>query len=339
MPTEAAPHADVLLRGDELVRSGRVREAIAELAAANREQRDPILEQRLVEVRHHGFDAIASDPVAAPERVTARSARGDLPEHRVEDLDVATLRDGLSQHGCLRLSGLIDRDEAARLAAGIDASLDGFDRFESDDPADPGWHTPFRPKPGAYRVGGRRTWVRSSGAVWTADAPRMLFELTELLDRTGLAALVTDYFGERPALSANKCTLRRVPLTAMAGWHQDGAFLGEEVRSLNLWLALTDCGVDSPGLDLVPRRIDRVVETGTEGAIFDWSVAPDIVEREAAKAPVIRPTFRAGDALLFDHLLLHSTAVTDAMTRERYAMETWLFAPSAYPEGQIPLVL
>jgi hypothetical protein len=26
------------------------------------------------------------------------------------------------------------------------------------------------------------------------------------------------------------------------------------------------------------------------------------------------------------------------MTRERYAMETWLFAPSSYPDGQIPLV-
>ena len=61
--------------------------------------------------------------------------------------------------------------------------------------------------------------------------------------------------------------------------------------------------------------------------------------REAADAPVVRPEFRAGDALLFDHLFLHSTAVTDAMVRERYAMETWFFAPSAYPEGQIPLVL
>ena len=168
----------------------------------------------------------------------------------------------------------------------------------------------------------------------------MLFELTELLERTGIRDLVARYFGERPALSANKCTLRRVPLSSMAGWHQDGSFLGQEVRSLNLWLALTDgSGVDAPGMDIVPRRIDRIVETGTEGAIFDWSVSPDVVEQEAVNAPVVRPTFDAGDALLFDHLLLHSTAVTDEMTRERHAMETWMFAPSAYPEGQIPLVL
>jgi hypothetical protein len=316
-----------------------VHEAVAGLTAANRRHRDPVLEARLVALRHEGFDAIARDVADPPARVVASDTNPRLAERSPEELDLSVLRADLAAQGCVLIRGLIDESEAERLASGIDAALDGFDRYGSDDPAEPGWHTPFQPRPGAYRVGGRRTWVRSSGAVWTADSPRMLFELTELIDRTGIGALVTEYLGERPALSANKCTLRRVPLTAMAGWHQDGAFLGEQVRSLNLWLGLTPCGVDSPGLDLVPRRIDRVVETGTDGAIFDWSVAPDVVAREAADAPVVRPEFRAGDALLFDHLFLHSTAVTDAMVRERYAMETWFFAPSAYPEGQIPLVL
>lgn len=330
--------AEALRRADALVDEGRIRDAVAELTAANRRHRDPALEQRLVEVRHRGFASLATAP-GVHDPVRAAAVAPALADVAPDDLDLATLRAGLAGNGCVVIRGLIDPAEASRLAQGIDAALDGFDRFDGDDPADAGWHTPFRPEPGAYRVGGRRTWVRSSGAVWTADAPRMLFELTELIERTGIGALVTEYFGERPALSANKCTLRRVPLTAMAGWHQDGAFLGESVRSLNLWLALSDCGVDSPGLDLVPRRIDRVVETGTDGAIFDWSVAPDVVAREAEAAPVVRPTFRAGDALLFDHLFLHSTAVSDAMSRERYAMETWFFAPSAYPEGQIPLVL
>lgn len=166
----------------------------------------------------------------------------------------------------------------------------------------------------------------------------MLFELTELIDDTGIGDLVTEYLGERPVLSANKCTLRRVPLTAQAGWHQDGAFLGESARSLNLWLALDHCGTDAPGLDLVPRRFDRVVPAGTDGAIFDWSVAPDVVTREAGDVGIVRPEFAPGDALLFDHFLLHSTAVEPTMTNERHAMETWFFGPSSYPDGQIPLV-
>jgi ectoine hydroxylase-related dioxygenase (phytanoyl-CoA dioxygenase family) len=167
----------------------------------------------------------------------------------------------------------------------------------------------------------------------------MLFELCELLEETKMVELITSHLGERPALSANKCTLRRVPVDTNTNWHQDGAFLGAEVRTLNVWLALSDCNGDAPGLEIVPRRLDTVLPSGTEGAMFDWSVSPEIVDEVSRSAPVVTPAFRAGDALLFDHLLLHRTAVEPGMTRERYAMEIWNFAPSDYPEGQIPVVL
>ena len=45
-----------------------------------------------------------------------------------------------------------------------------------------------------------------------------------------------------------------------------------------------------------------------------------------------------GDALLFDELFLHRTATDETMTRDRYAIETWFFAPSVYPGDQIPFV-
>ncbi len=118
---------------------------------------------------------------------------------------------------------------------------------------------PFDADARTYRVGGRRAWVRASGALWTADSPRMLFELLDVVDATGIGALVEGYFGERPALSANKCTLRRVPADASTNWHQDGAFLGRDVTTLNLWLALSPCGADAPGLDIVPRRFDDIL--------------------------------------------------------------------------------
>ena len=152
--------------------------------------------------------------------------------------------------------------------------------------------------------------------------------------------MLTEYLGERPVLSVNKSVLRRVsPLTAGADWHQDGAFMGKDIRSLNVWLTLTPCGREAPGMDIVPRRLDDIVETGTEGANFDWSVAPAAVDGVAGEAGVTRPLFEAGDALLFDHLFLHRTASDPAMTRDRYAIETWFFAPSAYPSEHVPLVL
>lgn len=332
---------DVTGAADALVAEGRPREAIAVLVAANRARRSPAIEARLVDLRHAAFDAVPRLPAGSlPSPVAAEPTDAPLPELSPEQLDLASLRSGLARHGCVLVRGLLDRDRALGLAAGIDAALDGFDAdgASADGGAGDGWYRQFVPRPGAYRVGGRRQWVRASGAVWTADSPRMLQELVELIDDTGIGDLVTAYLGERPALSANKCTLRRVPLTARAGWHQDGAFLGQDVRTLNLWLALGPCGVDAPGLDLVPRRLETVVPTGTEGALFDWSVSPDEVARAAGEVGVLRPVFEPGDALLFDHLLLHSTAVTEAMTLERHAMETWFFSPSAYPEGQIPLV-
>ena len=72
--------------------------------------------------------------------------------------------------------------------------------------------------------------------------------------------------------------------------------------------------------------------------MFDWAVGQGVVDQVSVETPVSRPVFEPGDVLLFDDLFLHRTAVDATMTRERYAIETWFFAPSAYPDGQIPLV-
>jgi hypothetical protein len=333
--------ADPLAAVAALEADGRFLEAIRMLTESNRAAPDPRFEERLVVLRNQAFDALERVvPEDLPAPVTASGVRRPLPELARGDLDLQRLRTAFAENGCALVRGLIPRARAVELAGGIDRVLSAFDAHaagtanESMSP----WYVPFDPPTGRYRVGGRRNWVRASGAVWTVESPRMLFELCEVLDETGIGDLVTQYLGERPALSANKCTLRRVPVDTNTNWHQDGAFLGADVRSVNLWLALSDCGDDSPGLEIVPRRLDTVLPTGTDGAMFDWSVSPNLVDEVARNAPVIAPHFRAGDALLFDHLLLHRTAVGPRMTRERYAMENWLFAPSSYPDGQIPLV-
>jgi hypothetical protein len=42
---------------------------------------------------------------------------------------------------------------------------------------------------------------------------------------------------------------------------------------------------------------------------------------------------------MFDELMLHATASGAELTRERYALESWFFAPSTFPGGYVPLVL
>jgi hypothetical protein len=318
-----------------------VHDALRILTEANRVEHDDELEVLLVRFRHEGF-AVFDHPSTAFEPVRAEGASpGPLGEISPDELTVDTLRSGFAKHGCVLVRGLLPGGHVDRLAGGIDNALAAFDdglagaRAADTVP----WYSQFIPQAGDYKVGGRRNWVRKSGAMWTADSPRMLYELLEVVDTLGIGRLVSDYLGERPALSANKCTLRRTPVGGTNGdWHQDGAFLGPEVRSVNMWLSLAHCGRDAPGLDIVPRRLEHVIETGTGGAHFEWAVGPETVEQIAGDTGPQRPEFGPGDALLFDHLFLHRTAVSPEMNRERHAMETWFFAPSTYPSGQIPLV-
>jgi hypothetical protein len=115
--------------------------------------------------------------------------------------------------------------------------------------------------------------------------------------------------------------------------------MGTNIRTVNLWLALTHCGDDAPGLDILPRRLEYIVETGTTGAIFDWAASPDKVEEAGDGVKVCRPIFEPGDALLFDHLFMHRTAADLEMTRNRHGVEMWFFAPSLYPQMEMPLLV
>jgi hypothetical protein len=89
----------------------------------------------------------------------------------------------------------------------------------------------------------------------------------------------------------------------------------------------------------LPRRLDEIVPTGTEGALFDWAVSDKLAQELVGDEPMPRPIFEPGDALLFDHLCLHRTAAEPDMQKLRYATETWCLALSSFPIKQIPLVV
>jgi len=173
-----------------------------------------------------------------------------------------------------------------------------------------------------------------------ADSPRGLFNLINCLQDAGITDMVTEYLGERPALSVRKTSLRQVSHNRpMPGWHQDGAFLGQGIRTVNVWIALTDCGVDAPSMDMVPRRMTDIVPTGTEGAVFNWSLSQLAVRDAAGDTPPVRLQFREGDAIIFDEMNLHRTSSSAEFLRDRFAIEAWFFAPSWYPIEQLPIMV
>jgi hypothetical protein len=343
--------AAALERSTELCAEGEYFKAIDVLDGTNRAHRDSRLEQRLVDLRFEAFrktDWSGAYP-AIPETCEDLFPGAGIPEMTRRELSVERIRSGILNHSCVLVRGFACADRVRLLVDDIEHALTAYD--EQADTAGvspvPPWFVPFAGERGNLE----RTVRRMVGSVLAVDSPPALVDVIDTFEDAGVGRVVGEYFGERPALLGKKWTLRRVSHDAgQSDWHQDGAFMGGDIRSLNVWLALSHCGDDAPGLDIVARRLDRVVPTGSDGAKLKWTVGPAMVER-VAQSTVTRPIFEPGDALIFDHLNLHRTAVDPGMTRDRYAIEAWFLAPSTYdtmlsaptapddpPRDQLPLV-
>jgi hypothetical protein len=334
----------LLARGAALADAGRLLEAIDALSDANRMRRDGTIESRLVRLRRAAFAQLdRSRKPPAPAPVVAPAAIDELPARTPAELSAATLRDGILRHGAVWVRGLVPPAMVARMRDAIDRSFDAYDASTAGHASSDTviW---FDPLDDIKDPDFARDWRRQANAVLTADSPRALFDFFEIAHAVGITRLLTQFFGERPALAAEKCTSFRVsakePRMRVADWHQDGAFLGDGIRTINCWFALSRCGRDAPGMDIIPRRIDRILPVGEEGCHFDWTVSPTTVARAFPGVRPWRPEFHEGDVLLFDEFAVHRTAAEEDMPNVRYAIESWFFAPSAYPEGRsTPLVV
>ena len=262
-----------------------------------------------------------------------------VPEVAAADLDADLLNAGLQHRGCLLVRGLLAPDVAAALLGDLQQSFAASEAHAQGAPlaATAPWYVPFEPDP-RYSFGAmERAFSREIGGVLSVESPRALFRVIEALKGANIDRLLTDYFGDVPTLSAKKSTLRRARPTSPTEWHQDGAFLGTGTRTVNSWIALTRCGRDAPGIDVFAKAFDDIVETGTDNALFDWSVSPQQAER-IGTSYVVRPEFEPGDALLFNQMTLHRSGIDPSMAHDRYAIESWFFATSTYPYEQVPIL-
>jgi hypothetical protein len=315
--------------------------AVDALSDANRLRPDVALERRLVRLRRNAFAELAR------ARAPGAWPPGDLGEGPVatgplvaksDELTPRTLARGILRHGCLLVRGLVPPARVARLRDAIDRAFDACDATlaRRATPSTAAWYDPVERVP----KNASRTWVRAGQGVLAADSPRAFFELMETVRELGLDRLIAGYFGERPALSIEKTVLRRADARLHeSAWHQDGAFLGRGIRTVDTWVALSSCGRDAPGLELMPVRLERLLATGQDGTYFEWTVSPETIARELPGLRPWRPEFEEGDALFFDHFLLHRTAAERDMPGVRYAIESWFFAPSVYPKASTPLAV
>jgi len=294
-----------------------------------------------VDDRHRrALQLIADAAPGGPVPPAAPSRRVDEFPLRIarDDLTAASLEQGIADVGCVLLPNLLTTDTAAELRDAIDRAFAGYDRYEGGSGTDDPWFDAYIPAPST--VHSARPWLRGGGGLFTPDSPILAARWFGLLRSTGITALVAAVFGEEPITSLDKCSLRKVRAGEGIEWHQDGSFLGVDSGALNLWVSLSDTD-DAPGLDMLPRRFTEIVETGSGGAGYGWSTGPEVVAELASGTGIARPRFAAGDALLFDGLLLHRTAQPPPdFSGVRYAIETWFFRPSWFPDHQqVPIAL
>jgi len=331
---------------EALEAEGRLLDAVDAWTVANRVQRDAAVERRLVRLRRAAFaDLDRSLPAPVWPPVAPDDAPGVPAGPRIvpaAELTPGVVRNGILRHGCVLARGLVPPARAERLREAVERAFAAYDAAVAGraTPDMAPWFDAVEDLPDADVV---RSFGRAGQGVLAADSPRALFEFLEAVHDVHLDALIAGFLGERPTLSVEKTTLRRVDAaTKHPEWHQDGAFLGPGIRTINAWFALSRCGRDAPGLDVIPVRLERVLATGAAGkpiTFFDWVVSSETIARELPGVQVWRPEFEPGDVLLFDHLLLHRTANSPDMPRPRYGIESWFFASSTYPKTSTPIVV
>ncbi len=131
------------------------------------------------------------------------------------------------------------------------------------------------------------------------------------------------YLGHEPQPCGISNVRRMLPSSKPLPFHQDETLLGH--RLLNVWVPLTDCGSDAPGLQVVLGSWRELLDTVS---IPD---SPMIAERQhIAEARVLSafpadafyaPEFLAGDAMVFKGSTIHRTLVKSGMTRSRLSVE------------------
>jgi hypothetical protein len=332
----------------ELAAQGRHLEAIEALTAANRLRHDDENEVLLVRLRHQAFSQLRESRPRTPWPPVIADPFPDVtgcpPEVIGAQLTPDLLGGALLHHGCLLVRGLISESKVEPLINDTNMAFEACRAHGRGTPVSETrpWFVPLEPDPGYARLDdAQRRFHADAGAVLAAESPRALFDIVDAYEQSRVIDTITGYLGERPAISLNKCVLRHTAFMQARNaptWHQDGAFLGDGVRAVDVWLSLSHCGgnTETPGLEILPRRVHEILETGHG---FQNSVTRKQVDGVAAGTPLVRPLFAAGDGLIFDEKFLHRTGFVPGMEGERRAIETWFFAPSSFPRSYAPLAL
>jgi ectoine hydroxylase-related dioxygenase (phytanoyl-CoA dioxygenase family) len=309
---------------------------IDRLTASNRRDRSVETDEHLARLRRDAALQVAEIRTAENlefPAVDLFAGTTGLPEIEATRLTAAHLASGILHHGALLVRGAVDAEHLAVMTTYLDnkeAATRATAHLESDEA-----------RKRQLDEGARETMRK--GLPRMMCTPSALFEIIEMYKDVGLGRIIEEYLGERPVLLADRIRLTRQRGGVGLPWHQDAAFYGGVFRAVNVWLAISPCGTDAPGLSIVPRRMSGVCAVGPGETLplalsYGERFTPELVEQFAAGREVANPEFRPGDVLLFDELTLHRTSPRTWKFPYRDSAVTWFLAPSRLPASVTPLI-
>jgi hypothetical protein len=292
-------------------------DSIRQLTVDNLRHPSAEIEAELVRLRieqgRAQCESRATTEVRRPVSQDLFSGVAGLPEIHSGELTRDTLAAGILHHGAILVRGLYQAHHLARLQT-LAAAQEDANREDT---------SPL------------------------GCTPHTLFELLEIYGDCGLLSVVGEYLGGEPVMFAERAKLRhhraeRDKYSAIP-WHQDANFFGEGSYAINCWAAVTPCGADNPGLGIIPRRAEGRVgwreEDGIAPLDYGHSLPEGLLEELSAGKPPVFPVMEPGDALLFDEMTVHQTALKRWELREQVVTISWFFQACGFPGWGTPLAI
>lgn len=340
-------------RAYSLRERGYLNDALQYLFEANAKREKPQYERAIVDLLLQAASAGDYSNSTQPFRQTNKECTfqikdGEIPEASAAELSGVVLREAISRTGYLIVRGLFDAADTNAIKHCIDEALNARAGSEELSPANtsPWYYSSPYFIPGGHVAYSQRNSVKKygpTGSIRVIDSPRGTCRVLRIYRKHGLKDVIDGFFGERSVISTRKWVFRLIePIINYGGgigggWHQDGQFMGDGVRALNMWVPVTDCGegTSAPGITLIPKRIGEILEYGTRGAKLNWVVGSELVADLAKDVKIVNPKFTAGDALFFDHFSLHRSGHEIGQSQNRYALESWFYAKSAHAANPV----
>ncbi len=174
-----------------------------------------------------------------------------------------------------------------------------------------------------------------------------LFELLDIYRECGLLRVVSDYLDGEPLMFGERAKLRHHRAErdkyAAIPWHQDVNFFGKQSGAVNCWAAVTPCGRDNPGLDIIPwhpeERLGWDEADGLAPLDYGRGMPEGLLEEITARYPPVKVELEPGDAVLFDEMTVHQTALQRWERREQLVTISWFFRAAGFPDWGTPLLV